>query len=224
MENNLYKITEVSYKSKAEEKKVCCDRSDTVSFFEGLNRSIDEAERNNEGDPRLVKVYVKVEEKRLESIKTEKSSLLEESANEGKQSVYDNSINYVESSMFGEEKSSVKDRKSEKKEMNESKEKRVDRSRLVDDSYDINNISHYYSNFVSNEVPKETCGSNQIIETNLLLKEKNVLQTGEKIVNLKEYNPIEEIREIKAGNNNKIKNSNGLDPRKANYHNNLAIF
>ena len=110
---------------------------------------------------------------------------------------------------------------------------------------------------ISNEVTKEICCSNQIIEINLLLKEKNVLHIGEKIENLKEYNPIEEIRETKNGIIDKIKNSNellkeevfnesemslkkpqanerfsddpkeykiaiDLDPKKAEYHNNLA--
>ena len=87
--------------------------SDTSSFFKVLNKSIDNAERNNKGEPGLLDLYVKVEEKRIESVKTENSSLLEQSVNEGKKSVCEKS-----------EKSSVNERNSE---MKDSKEKRIDK-------------------------------------------------------------------------------------------------
>ena len=138
--NNLNKITEVSFESKAEKKKEKCDMSDTTSFFKVLNKSIADADKHNKSNQnsKNIMVYVKVEEKRIESIRTEKSSLLEKSANEGKKTIHMLS-SFLEHSN-NEQGNSLK--------KNEKSEKRFEEIiPLIDDSCDINNISRYYSNY-----------------------------------------------------------------------------
>ena len=93
--------------------------SDTTSFFKVLNESIDADKQNKSNqNSKNIMVYVKVEEKRLESIRTEKSSLLEKSANEGKKSIhllkYEDS-SFLEYSNNEQGNSLKKNEKSEKK-------------------------------------------------------------------------------------------------------------
>ena len=152
--------------------------SDTTSFFKALYKSIDADKQTKSiqnSISRNIIVYVKVEEKRLESIRTEKSSLLENSSIEGTKSIH---LHKYEDSFFLEHSNNELGNSLKKKEKSENKEsqKRFEEIiPLIDATCDINNISGYYSN-IDTSTNK---ASNTNMTKSIQVEQKKVIVTKE---------------------------------------------